>query len=161
MGNWGGAEKSAGRRGGQREAGKKGGGARVGVYGRTSERAPSMWRISWSTVELSCHALLCWSGMSSYASHQRIRWETEKTKKGKKWDILTPGSQRGERYSERRRQACAGKDTERESNGTRAIVKEPCGIQHTHLSRADSADKTMSEMFSRETPGRALQDSKL
>lgn len=57
-------EKSVGRRGGQREAGKKGREGGVGDVerGLGVSGPPSMWRISWSTVELSCHALLCWSG---------------------------------------------------------------------------------------------------
>lgn len=54
-------EKSVGRRGGQREAGKREGGCGV-ERGLGVSDPPSMWRISWSTVELSCHALLCWSG---------------------------------------------------------------------------------------------------
>lgn len=61
-GNWGGGGEECGKEGWTKGIWEEGGGGGVCERGLGVSGPSSMWRISWSTVELSCHALLCWSG---------------------------------------------------------------------------------------------------
>lgn len=127
MGNWGGAGEECRKEGRTKGSRKEGGGARVGVDARTSGRR--LCGVSLGPLS-SYPVMLCSVGqvLSSYASHQRIRWETEKTKKGKKWDILIPGSKRENRILKDADRPALGRTPRERAMGSKPSWKSRVGF---------------------------------
>lgn len=114
MGNWGGAGEECGKEGRTKGSREEGG-------GWEGERAGGCRLCGVSLGPLSSYpVMLCSVGqvLSSYASHQRIRWETEKKKKRKKVRHSYTRESARTQYSERHRQRWEG-------HRERAVGSEP------------------------------------